>query len=667
MKIYRVPRKGHNLMQEAIKNHKKGFFILLLVLAAAAAGAACFWIAGRKSSGSGDDLIMKSVILYGNDDPEDLVILKERLDIFADKGKYTLTQENGCLLLRLPIPRDQGRDYLIQSLEYFLIEPGMRSIICAPPGESGYDNAYYTAASISPDTCTGTDTVNTDTSAEIGSEDADLKIPVLSTDEGASRYFIIRLEDNVSSIIHSVIDKGSVIALSGNNIYQDYDTNEYLRDGWELYADPDDPCAFYIEYDEMDFLYGHEDSLTCILQNDALSHPFNYIISDEVNWMEPGTGGSEGTFQRSEASLGDSWFFFETLPYRQPSADEREEFDRILARRLDYLESPYAIGHTPDGAVCVKTDSDRLNKNILDLLLADNDYIQLYIPSAEYRAQIEYADIRYNPDTAAIEITLPEESLQAMQDALQDISPISEAGSSDLYLITNSGPIARTELKIPASDETFVFKEMIFAPEDSAGTDLGWLADLLLDCVESSAPDLRNFSLNQYYRHEPGLDTYNDPDIFSFRNTGLFEIEETAEKIRDILPRADVSLSEYCSTLIVDMHLETDSSLPDRLFELAPRILEASSLDTSYYSTLQLNVCDERDDMADERAWLLFKRENYGSDFTQDGVHIHFSGLLFNGRMDAYTDRILELLKTDSFFRKMIWIPEIDNWMLRDF
>ena len=107
------------------------------------------------------------------------------------------------------------------------------------------------------------------------------------------------------------------------------------------------------------------------------------------------------------------------------------------------------------------------------------------------------------------------------------------------------------------------------------------------------------------------------------------------------------------------MNLEHGEDLPDKIYEYVPRLLEICSLKDSYYFCVRIYPCEYKED---ERAWLVFSRST-----NEGNTDISFSGLFYNGRMDAYADRILELEKTNSFFRDMIIAPGYDGWKLRDF
>lgn len=650
-------------MRDAVRKYRRLFLIFPVILIIAA-GALFFFNTGQNPSAKDfSRTAAKTVILYGNDNPQDLKILKERLNLFYGKRNYSITKENGCLALRLPLTQDQNNDDLNECLERFLIEPGARNIVCAPPEETGYSNALYTIAQVNPDTCMETGTEKAASSESWFSEDENTKIPVLNLYDSPANRFMIRLDDETSAIVHKKVDSGAAIFLLNNLVYSDYETNRFFREGFELRADPDDPCLFFTEYSPMSILNAHADSQAYILQHEVLTRPYNYCIQDDIEWLDPIDSSFSGAFQVPEEELGDSWFFFQAHPYSRPSADEREEIDRFLTRRLDLLESSYAVGHTPDGAVCVKTTSLRINKNIIDLLLDVDGHISLCVPSAELYTEPEYADIRFQPDTGAIELAIPEEDLLRIQDEVQQIT---QTDNADLYLRTDSGPIARTKLTIPASTDILLFEELAFDPQDSSDKDFAWLVNLLRAAVESSNSDLVGFNLDYYYRHEPGQDTWNDPEVFPLKSTGFISIDDVKQKIRAFLPQAEIRLSENSSSLYVDMHLKADDTLPERIFELVPDILEAASLENSYYDNLHLDICDDSDDHMDERDWINISREPYGSDYSDSGIYLHFSGYLFNGRMDSYADRILELQKLDSFFDSMTLMPVFDGWRLRD-
>lgn len=650
-------------MPDKVNTRTKRLRILLplLILAAAAALWVLFFENHSFAAAGREKTSMKTILLYGNDNPEDLKILRIRLDYFSGKGKYSLTEQNGCLLLRLPVPQNMNDDHLCECLEYFLTEPGPADIVCNyPDADFSFPFADFTLAKIDPASCVGTNTKNTEPE-EIIREDADYNVPVLNMDESDARIFTLKLTKNVSAPVREKLDQGIPVYLIDNTVYREYDTNRLSSLGYRLAADPEDPCSFSITYGQTSILYGNEKLFAYNLQHESLSRPYNYYLQDEIEWTDPGSSNFSGVFQRSDEDLGDSWFFFEIQAYDLPSLDEQEAIDRFLARRLDYLESPYAIGHTSEGAICVKTSSDRINSNVLDLLITKDQYIILYAPSAEYSLFPEHANIQYSPDTGTIEVSLSEENMRELR---ENVSGFTQAQKTDIYLITESGPVARAELTLSADDDTLLFKDTIFLQENNGERDYTWFINLMQDSLESSGLDITGLNLNYYYRHTPGQDTYNDPAVFPLKKAELISVKDIEEKIQVILPQAEAELSDNLNTLIIKMNLKTDKTLPDRIFELAPPILQASSLENSFYWNLCLDLCEYT---GNERAWLFFTRSPYGSDHDESGVYIQFSGYLYNGRMDQYADRILQLQEKDSFFKNLTLDPEYDRWILRDF
>ena len=79
----------------------------------------------------------KTFVIYGNEDPDDLEILKQRLDLFAGKNGYSLEQTAGTFTLRLPASLCRSSRLLSGCMTYFLISPSQMNCTYDPPDISG--------------------------------------------------------------------------------------------------------------------------------------------------------------------------------------------------------------------------------------------------------------------------------------------------------------------------------------------------------------------------------------------------------------------------------------------------------------------------------------------------------------------------------------------------
>lgn len=634
------------------------FYLVLLVIALAAASFALIYLSGKKAAdadSSGTD--MKTIILYGNDDPADQNILKNRLNVFAGKGNFSLTEENGCLKLCLPFSKALTSSRIELLLEQFLIEPGPRYAACASPGVNSYIESHYTVAAVTPEDIIGIDKTDISIDGNHLPTDEVLQVPVLKAGDAPLHSFCLKLKDSASFPLRRVLERGDNLYLENLSIYEDNITDRFKQEGWQLQGHPDDTDTFYIEYSDSDELCGNEKILEYNLTHESLSKPYNYCFLEEVEWADPDKSISHGVFQRSVNEIGDTWYFFQTVSSSALSADERTNVELLLCRRLDLLESPYAIGNTQQGDICVRIKSGRINERIINLLTGLDDRYRYYlkIPDTGYSLSPEYSKIQYDTGTSSFIVTLSDEDLGELEDKVKGCS---EKAPIDLFLCTDDGPIARTSFSLPTKDNELSFHDTVFNRENGKNEDCSWFAALL-----GSNPDtdfsFKHLGIVYYYRHETGTDIFNDPHSFPLKEKKIVSVEEIEKKIRQLLPKAEVGLSHDSYTLNIHMNLEHSENLPDRIYEYTPRLLEICSLKDSYYSNVRIYPCEYK---GDERAWLVFGKH------TKEGkTDISFNGYFYNGRMDAYADRILELEKTNSFFRDMIIDPRFNGWELRDF
>ena len=642
------------------------FYLVLLVIALAAGSLILIHLPGKKTGAADSSgTVMKTIILYGNDDPADLEILKNRLDVFAGKRNYSLTEANGCLKLCLPFSKALDYNRIKIILETFLTEPGPSYAACARPGVNSYIESHYTVAAVTPEDISHININDISNAGNSLPTDEFLQVPVLETGEARTHRFYLKMKDSAASRLRQVLERGDNLCLLNHCIYDNYNTNKYYIEGWELKGDPDDHSTFYIEYSDSDELYGNERILKYNLTHASLSQPYNYCLIDEVEWADPDTGIYSGKYQRREDEIGDSWYYFQTGFNKAIAADERADIEHLLCRRLDLLESPYAIGHTQQGDICVRIRSLRINKRVVNLLREVNAMNRYYlkIPCADDYLSPDYSKIHYDSKSSSFVITLPDEDLERLEDSVKGSSGKEPV---DIYLCTDDGPVGRTSFSLQTESNELQFSNTVFNREKgdnvdrqkSENEDYSWFAALLDGSagLDSSISLLFN---NYYFRHDAGTDIFNDPDSFPLKEEKIVSVEEIEKQIRQLLPQAEVGLSYDSNTLNIHMNLEHGEDLPDRIYEYAPRLMEICSLKDSYYSNVRIYPCEYK---GDERAWLVFSKS------TKEGkTDISFNGYFYNGRMDAYADRILELEKTNSYFRDMIINPEYDGWTLRDF
>ena len=180
--------------------------------------------------------------------------------------------------------------------------------------------------------------------------------------------------------------------------------------------------------------------------------------------------------------------------------------------------------------------------------------------------------------------------------------------------------------------------------------DIPWFAVLLEEAANQHPESHQFVYLDYFYAHENDEDFYDSSITFPLQQWSPFSEAEIAAKMQKILPTAQVQLSEDSSNLGIHMNLPVDENLVSNIFSLVPDLLKASALNKEYYDSVQIYPFEPE---GDERCWLNFNRRADGT--------VHFSGLLYNGRLTPYKEEIEKAIKEDTFFKSMI-LDEYDGW-----
>lgn len=609
---------------------------------------------------------MRTILLYGNDDPEDLEILRARLDLFAGRGHYELSEENGYLSLRLPASLFRNDDYLKLCLEELLTGTGKLSISDGDPGDSSYLIGTVTLANVHEDILRDIKIQQLYTPEEV---QAGEDLPFLGTSLPPARRLVLKVDEETASRVKDALEKNRNLYLSDNYTYEDYPTRKNLIYVWIAAASPDDASVF-IDYNESDILYGHEELFTYNLTHPKLSRPYNYCIADEVTWEDPAGTDSSGAGQRPVemvcADPGESWVFLEASPSDIVANNNREGARRLLLQRLDLIGLPYALGQTERGAFCIKIGASRISASIPELLLssAGRESLNLYVPGTPNPVSLRYARIEYDKEKAALKTYLSKESVSELRAAVEarrsllqekdsagQKSAAADAQAVPVYLCKDSLPLARCSLDPSFGGNVLTFEDCIL-PDN--GDDHSWFAALLQNITNVSDSSVPILTLDYMYLSEGGHRRFGSSEL-PVQEHPLCSIEAITGKILKILPGATVSLSPNRLQLDVHMNLPADGELIRQTFSLAPKILEACSMYSECYETVYIRPLEVVDD---ERCLLSFSKDRY------QGGAIRFSGYMCNGRLAAFAEELTKAIQNDTFFSSMI-SSEYSGWFYR--
>ena len=607
---------------------------------------------------------MRTILLYGNDDPKDLEILLQRLDLFAGKGNYELTEEDGYLSLRLPAYLFRNDDYLSECLEELLTGTGRLNFSDEGPGDLNALRGMFTLARVQEDTLHDIEVQHLYIPDEV---QAGEDLPILSTDLPPARRLVLKIDEETASHVEEALKRGRKLSLTDNYIYDDYPTAKCLGYRWIVTASPDDAGTVCIDCDESEILYEHESLFTYNLTHPKLSRPYNYCIADEVTWEDPAGTDSSGARQCPVdmvcADPGESWVFFQASPSDIVANNNREGARRLLLQRLDLTGLPYALGQTEKGAFCVKIGASRISASIPELLLsyAGRESLNLYVPGWPKLISTSYSRTEYDKENASFKMYLSEESVKELRAAVRDGGTSPRENSTDqgtaaageqavpVFLRRDSIPIAVCSLEPSFDGRVLTFEDCIL-PDN--GDDHSWFAALIQNITNTHDPSVPLLMLDYMYLSEGGHRSFDSSDL-PVREQPLCSVETITGKVQKILPGATVSLSPNMINLEIHMNLPADGELIRQTFSLVPTILEACSLHSACYDHVKIYPLEPVDD---ERCWLTFSREQYGS--------ISFAGYMCNGRLDACAEELTKAIQNDTFFSSMI-SSEYSGWFYR--
>lgn len=645
---------------------KKRSLITVLTILILTAAASVLLLTGPKRGGNSaaHGKKTRTILLYGNEDPGDLEILRQRLDLFAGRGNYELAEEDGYLSLRIPATLFRSDTYLKLCLEEMLTGTGQLSISDAAADDPLSLQGTLTLAKVKEDTLRGVEIEHLYAPQEV---QAGEDLPFLSTDLPPTRRLVLKVDEDTASRVEDALEKGRNLSLTDTDLYDDYPTLKYGSFRWIVTASPNDAGTLFIECDESEILYGHEELFTYNLTHPKLSRPYNCVITDEVTWEDPAMSNSCGTGQcRVDlvcASPGEPWVFFQASPGADAASDERESARRLLLQRLDLTGLPYALGQTEEGAFCVKIDASRISASIPDLLLApaSRESLNLYVPGSENLISAKYARTEYDKEKGVLNMYLSGESAGALQASvmaygskLQENHEEQGAAAADektvpVYLRKDSIPLAGCRLD-PAFDGNVLTFEDCILPDN--GEDHSWFAALIQNIANTSDSSIPFLSIDYMYVSRDGHLSFDAGEL-PVQEQSLCPIESIAEKVRKILPGATVSLDPNRLTPEIHMNLPADGELIRNIFSLVPALLNAGSMDSGCHEQVRIFPLEP---VGDERCWLTFSRDVHGS--------IGFSGYLYNGRLDAYSEELAQAVKEDAFFQSMI-LSEYNGWFYR--
>ena len=624
----------------------------------------------------------QTVILYGNDNEQDLAILRGRLSEGIGKENFRLTDHEDHLELEIADSVFGNSEQLYVYLEMFLTEP-----LCYSLTESSPDAEFIDYTLLTPDWKDFQDIAfgilpgnSTLTEEE---DDRFIDLPPELTAQQDVYYMRITFPESIASLLRERAAAGMEINLCNNTLAPDtYSTNQISHEKWQLLPD-EDPCTFQIRYTMVDPLQGNEDLLKYDLMHERLSAPYNYVLVDDISWLEPDPSVAAGKNQVGFDNISEDYYVLQYSSEQALSPDDSLKTLRMLSARLDTLDTAYALGTTDRNTFCIKIGSAAVNEDILSAIVTNTGPVVMVwdyttAVSSSFRFSLMDHDssgsIRVVPDAEA-------------QDYLdRHLSGSVKAGGNNIYLQIGDLPVIYTDISSAVSTDissaidmektsspdkegnTDIDSEKNSSPDAAGNADIGSekssdinADELIFDqpCF-SDTKGIAEYSeqilslLNEIYLH-PDLPAYlhrdyicfngtdyNDASHFGFAESWVYDTSDLEARLKSQYP--DLTVSADGQLLNIHMNLETDSEFVDRIFTLVPEIYEKTDFESSIFRDLRIYPCEPE---GDERSWMSFQKI---SEWDTGKASIVFSGSFYNGRFREYGDEFRAYIEKDTFF-----------------
>ena len=585
----------------------------------------------------------QTIILYGNDDKNDLRILEDRLANSIHKEAYELTEREHFLELKInpyAINNCDVGDYL----EMFLTEPQEYSIVY----QKEEDSAYRFHTLYGPDEL-GRIEVETGKMDEIVEEPTDIQtksdkkneatseevVPRLTFRDGEKRFMRFSFDGEVIAEIRKHLAVGNSVYMKKRSSYDGYETNNLLLERWSL-EEEDGSGGFLNFYDSADTEYGNEEALKYCLTHEKLKKPYNYLCVEDVNWNKVEETSLKGKFLKNVEDIeNDSYLivFDKGFSGKRLTMKEVQSVETTLCERLDSFEMPYAMGTTVSGGIGIKISPEHINRGILSALISDKGPC---LKVWDQRYPLNWHAYRMENGGKTIRIVLDESTLESIKDDIDGCGKERES----IFLMFGELPVAKAEIQVPIFENELVFENFCYSNPQKQEYGSEWITALIGNLCENPKMPV---SLEQNYicfREE----YYNDDSYFGQGVPDICSTEEIEAKIKAICPEAEVELSSNYIHLNIWLHLPMDDQIIAEIFEKCPQIYKTVCFEDSYYSNLTIYPYDTE---GDERARLDFSKEK---DYSSNKRSVVFSGTIFDGRIEKHKEELERCIEEDTFF-----------------
>ena len=392
--------------------------------------------------------------------------------------------------------------------------------------------------------------------------------------------------------------------------------------------------------------------------HDSLNYYFDCIIDIDyrTEWEDVKSVSFTGVNQCNVDDFSEGTVSF-TIGVQ---SDKLNDSLSILKRRMDALETPYAIGFLPDHTdnyMVVKTTLNHIGVPFLRLI--DSDYVGMRIATDLSEREVSDFTCSLMPDSHngyGIQIRLKNQyDVQRLQELSQILT---NQGGGALYLTSGYSYSLGQPVYFSANidhvitDGAVTFTSLFLTSDKTLKSDALWIFNFFDQIWNGVQPDgFRYFQKYQFYPGEDGR-MPSEADFGVFNPEG----QKVQRAIQEIDSSAEVSVSG--ANVEVKLHLAVDETLPEQTALRIKKICERCDFEHSPFKQIYFQLSWE--DRQKREFSRIYFQKHFGSAGTEDGC-LYLSGEFHGGRMNRYRERMKEIVETDPFF--MEWThPEYSEW-----
>ena len=556
---FRKTQKKYDFREQIARRKKTILFVLCCFLAIAAGMGAVCWKKYEKRKQMAENV---SIVLSASDKMsaaeyyDAIDILKERMEILAGDSNYSMDVQKDEIDLLIPLECFGGIDiqeylraYLSRAMKLYLRDQESDRIL--EIRSENIEKLEYQEGSVDGLVLT-----------EYFSSYTIEKNPSLA-EMDSYHYFELTFTEGFQQTIREIFGTDTDSLILSQDVEENPDNYYY----YQLFTGKSGDFYFIDNY--------QDDTLAELILHNYTSEPmpysFYFDILLPVEWEYPKELKECGVNQCNEEQIKDPCVILQYQPADDLTEGNEKDAFAVFRKRLDTLETPYALGHTvsAEHGITVKVAPDRLNQEMLEWLGVSSNSISVqnkFYPSVT----LEKGSFSFEKKEESYLLSASISSY-SVDEWKTTVEQVLESENTDFYLGMTDQIVARcTEESVKESVDTgkVYLDQLTVWGMDEITEEYRYLLDFLEELFNGQTMPSRFWMENIRYE---GVE--NSENAFPLVSSVSVEQERLEKEITQICPSAQVRLSEE-GYLTVWLGLEKEELPPETLLSLIRQIYE---------------------------------------------------------------------------------------------